>query len=71
MLRGTGTLRILAMPWLIVILGSTLVSGQSVNVLTWHNDIGRTGQNTNETALTYSTVTKSKFGKILFCQFGR
>jgi hypothetical protein len=30
---------------------SILSSAQSVNVTTWHNDNGRTGQNTNETHL--------------------
>ena len=27
--------------------GNVLSYGQNMNVLTWHNDIGRTGQNTN------------------------
>ena len=29
-----------------------MLSNGQVNVTTWHNDIGRTGQNTQETVLT-------------------
>ena len=35
-----------------------------VNVLTWHNDKGRSGANTAETTLTTTNVTKTSFGKI-------
>ena len=48
----------------VTVLASTLLSGQNVNLTTWHNDIGRTGQNTSETTLTPTTVNKAGFGKI-------
>ena len=52
-----------------------MLSNGQVNVTTWHNDIGRTGQNTQETILTpgdvdqhqYGTVTTETFG--LLCRF--
>jgi hypothetical protein len=36
----------------------------SVDVLTYHNDIARTGANTNETILTTTNVVSATFGKI-------
>ncbi len=52
---------------LTVFLGAGLASvpsyAQSVNVTTWHNDNGRTGQNTNEITLTTS-INKNNFGKL-------
>ena len=39
-------------------------SNAQTSVTTWHNDIGRTGQNLNETILTTSNVNATQFGKL-------
>jgi hypothetical protein len=41
-------------------------SGNTTDVLTYHNDIARTGQNLNETILNPTTVASANFGKIGF-----
>jgi hypothetical protein len=49
------------------VLAASLLRAQThVNVTTWHNDNGRTGQNTSETALKpgSGSVDKATFGKI-------
>jgi hypothetical protein len=37
---------------------------QGVSVTTWHNDDGRTGNNSSETILTASNVTRNNFGRL-------
>src|SRR5487761_1083775 len=46
--------------------GTTGSGGTSVQVLTYHNDNTRQGQNTQETVLTPTNVTSSTFGKVGF-----
>jgi hypothetical protein len=49
---------------LAIVLGTCILNAQ-VNVLTWHNDNARTGQNTQETTLTQQLVANhSNFGKL-------
>jgi hypothetical protein len=44
----------------------TVNVASTTDVLTYHNDVARTGQNLNETILTTSNVTSATFGKLGF-----
>jgi hypothetical protein len=44
--------------------GGVPITPSNVRVLTYHNDIGRTGQNLDETALTTTNVTSASFGMV-------
>jgi hypothetical protein len=48
---------------LICVTGAGMAAAQ-VNVTTYHNDIGRTGQNISETILNTSNVNPTQFGKL-------
>jgi uncharacterized protein (TIGR03437 family) len=50
-------------PLAALILSALSLSGQ-VNVLTYHNDLARTGQNLNETILTPSSLRAGEFGEL-------
>lgn len=53
-----------AFVWSLVVASLTVGASAQVNVLTWHNDNGHTGQNLQETILTPTNVTPTKFGKL-------
>ncbi len=41
-----------------------IVAGSAIDVVTYHNDVARTGQNLNETVLTTANVNSATFGKV-------
>src|ERR1700722_19832295 len=47
-----------------LILSTALATAAQISVLTQHNDIGRTGQNMNETILNTSNVNVAHFAKL-------
>ena len=47
-----------------LVLSTALATAAQISVLTQHNDIGRTGQNTNETILNTSNVNVAHFAKL-------
>jgi putative pyrroloquinoline-quinone binding quinoprotein len=71
MTRATHTLRgacaFLAVALLAVMLTTrTVTSLAGTDVVTYHNDVARTGQNLNESTLTPSTLSATTFGRIGF-----
>jgi hypothetical protein len=64
-LQGSSSIRTI---WL-NLLGATYLAGSAfangqVNVTTYHNDVSRTGQNTQETTLAPANVNVNQFGKL-------
>jgi hypothetical protein len=60
----TGQSQFLRLFLLICFSLSTVLVSSATDVVTYHNDIARTGQNLQETILSYSNVDSSSFGKL-------
>src|SRR4051812_42592898 len=46
------------------LIGGVVDSAGGVDIVTYHNDVARTGQNLGETTLTLASVTSTGFGKL-------
>src|SRR5579863_6580499 len=60
----TSRLRFLRFLWLISFSLCAALASTAADVVTYHNDIARTGQNLQETILTTGNVNSSTFGKL-------
>ena len=60
----TGRSLLSSLFWLICFSFCAVIVSSATDVTTYHNDIARTGQNLQETILTYNNVTSSSFGKL-------
>ena len=60
---GHGIVGVTAGALFFVAASRTTSTGSTTDVVTYHNDVARTGQNLNETSLTPTTVTAATFGK--------
>lgn len=61
---GHGIVGLTAGTLFLVASSQTTSTGAPTDVVTYHNDVARTGQNLNETSLTPATVNATAFGKI-------
>ena len=55
---------LVVLPAIVPMASGAQLAGTGVSVLTWHNDTYRTGDNLNESTLTYNSINKNTFGQI-------